>query len=148
MVVATGPYQRHAYSGPELRDDRHFSAACQSTTSIPASFRQARCWWSAPAPPARRLPRNCAHAGRRVYLSVGRHRRMPRRYRGRDLIWWLDAMGLLQMPAEERGPDRSLPLITGALDADTIDFRRFAAEGVTLLGRLEAASEGVISVRT
>src|SRR5262249_13634068 len=28
-------------------------------------------------------------AGRQVYLSVGQHRRLPRRYRGRDLIWWL-----------------------------------------------------------
>jgi putative flavoprotein involved in K+ transport len=84
------------------------------------------------------------HAGRRVYLSVGSHRRMPRRYRGRDLIWWLSAMGLLQRPAEERGPDRSLPLITGAFGGNTIDFRRFAAEGVTLLGRMEAAHRGVI----
>jgi len=70
---------------------------------------------------------------------------MPRRYRGRDLIWWLSDMGLLQRPAEERGPHRSLPLITGALGSNTIDFRRFAAEGVTLLGRMEAAHQGVIS---
>jgi putative flavoprotein involved in K+ transport len=53
-------------------------------------------------------------------------------------------MGLLQRPTEERGPDRSLPLITGAFGGNTIDFRQFAAEGVTLLGRMEAASEGVI----
>jgi putative flavoprotein involved in K+ transport len=69
---------------------------------------------------------------------------MPRRYRGQDLIWWLDAMGLLQRPTEKRGPDRSLPLITGALGGDTIDFRRFAAEGVTLLGRMQAARNGVV----
>ena len=30
-----------------------------------------------------------ARAGRRVFLAVGRHTRLPRRYRGRDLIWWL-----------------------------------------------------------
>jgi putative flavoprotein involved in K+ transport len=69
---------------------------------------------------------------------------MPRRYRGRDLIWWLAAMGLLQRPTAERGPDRSLPLITGAFGGNTIDFRQFAAEGVTLLGRMEAAVDGVI----
>ncbi len=85
------------------------------------------------------------HAGRRVYLSVGSHRRMPRRYRGRDLIWWLSAMGLDRTPAEQRGPDRSLPLITGAFGGNTIDFRRFAAEGVTLLGRMEAAHQNVFS---
>jgi putative flavoprotein involved in K+ transport len=37
-----------------------------------------------------------------------------------------------------------LPVITGAYGGHTIDFRRFAADGVTLLGRLEAAHEGVI----
>src|SRR5215211_1129764 len=31
--------------------------------------------------------------GQTVYLSVSRHRRAPRRYRGRDLLWWLFAMG-------------------------------------------------------
>ena len=69
---------------------------------------------------------------------------MPRRYRGRDLIWWLDEMGLLQRPTEERGPERSLPLISGAFGGNTIDFRQFAAEGVTLLGRMERANNGVI----
>jgi putative flavoprotein involved in K+ transport len=83
-------------------------------------------------------------AGRRVYLSVGRHTRLPRRYRGRDLIWWLSAMGIDQTPVEARGPSRLLPVITGAYGGHTIDFRRFAADGVTLLGRLEAAHEGVI----
>src|SRR3954470_18309326 len=43
-----------------------------------------------------------------------------------------------------RGPERSKPLITGAFGGNTIDFRRFAAEGVTLLGRLETARYGVV----
>jgi len=85
-------------------------------------------------------------AGRRVYLSVGQHTRLPRRYRGRDLTWWLSAMGLDQTPTEMRGPDRSNPLITGAFGGDTIDFRRFAAEGVTLLGRMQAADHTMVTL--
>jgi putative flavoprotein involved in K+ transport len=85
-------------------------------------------------------------AGRRVYLSVGRHRRMPRRYRGRDLIWWLSALGLDQTPVEKRGPDKSLPLITGAYGGHTIDFRQFAAQGITLLGRVVAVRDGAIDI--
>jgi putative flavoprotein involved in K+ transport len=81
-------------------------------------------------------------ADREVYLSVGRHRRMPRRYRGRDLIWWLSALRLDQTPVEKRGPDRSLPLITGAYGGHTIDFRQLAAQGVRLLGHLRAAHDG------
>ncbi|HMF23135.1 MAG TPA: NAD(P)-binding domain-containing protein [Pseudolabrys sp.] len=80
-------------------------------------------------------------AGRQVYLSVGRHRRMPRRYRGRDLIWWLSALRLDQTPVEKRGPDRSLPLITGAYGGHTLDFRQLAAQGVRLLGHLTAAHD-------
>ena len=83
-------------------------------------------------------------AGRRVYLSVGRHTRLPRRYRGRDLVWWLSALGLDQTTVEQRGPSRLLPVISGAYGGHTIDFRRFADEGVTLLGRVEAARDGVI----
>jgi cation diffusion facilitator CzcD-associated flavoprotein CzcO len=45
-------------------------------------------------------------AGRRVYLSVGRHKRMPRRYRERDLIWWLAALGLDQTPVEARDREK------------------------------------------
>ena len=84
-------------------------------------------------------------AGRQVYLSVGRHKRMPRRYRGRDLIWWLREMGLEQTPVEQRGPDATLPLITGAYGGHTIDFREFAAQGMTLVGRLQSASDGILS---
>jgi putative flavoprotein involved in K+ transport len=69
---------------------------------------------------------------------------MPRRYRGRDLIWWLGAMGLDQTPVEKRGPDATLPLITGAYGGHTIDFRKFAAQGITLLGRLQAVREDVL----
>jgi putative flavoprotein involved in K+ transport len=85
-------------------------------------------------------------AGRRVYLSVGRHSRLPRRYRGRDLIWWLSAMGIDQTPAEQRDPSRLLPVITGAYGGHTIDFRRFAADGVTLLGRVKAVRGGIMEI--
>ena len=85
-------------------------------------------------------------AGRRVYLSVGRHRRLPRRYRGRDLIWWLADMRLDQMTPEERGSARLGPVISGNYGGRTIDFRGFAADGLILLGRIEAAHDGVLEI--
>ena len=33
--------------------------------------------------------------GRRVVIAVGRHMRIPRTYRGRDIMWWLDRIGVL-----------------------------------------------------
>ncbi len=143
VVVATGPYQRPAI--PPLLDDSSgvfqlHASRYQNPAQLPSGAVLVVGCGASGAQIAEELNR----ADRRVYLSVGRHRRMPRRYRGHDLIWWLAAMGLLQRPTEERGPDRSLPLITGAFGGNTIDFRQFAAEGVTLLGRMETASEGVI----
>jgi putative flavoprotein involved in K+ transport len=76
--------------------------------------------------------------------GIGRHKRVPRRYRGRDLIWWLEAMRLDQITVEQRGPDTKLALITGAYGGHTIDFREFAARGITLLGRLQTLRDGVL----
>src|SRR4029078_10276889 len=97
-------------------------------------------------PSGAQIAEELLRAGRRVYLSVGRHRRMPRRYRGRDLIWWLSTMGLDQTPVEKRGPVQALPLSTGAYGGHTIDFREFAARGITLLGHIEGVRENTIEI--
>jgi putative flavoprotein involved in K+ transport len=142
VVVATGPYQRPVIPAV-LHDDATFQIHA-STYRNPGQLPSGAVLVIGSGASGAQITEELLHAGRRVYLSVGSHRRMPRRYRGRDLIWWLTDMGLDQTPAEARGPDRSLPLITGALGGNTIDFRRFAAEGVILLGRMEAAHQGVI----
>jgi putative flavoprotein involved in K+ transport len=77
-------------------------------------------------------------SGRRVYLSLGRYRRVPRRYRGRDVFWWLDVMGILDRPIDQFPEIKKwrVPLVTGVNGGHDIDLRRFAADGVTLLGRV------------
>jgi len=144
VVVATGPYQRPAIPA-SLRDELDVFQAHASQYRNPAQLPEGAVLVVGSGASGAQIAEELLQSGRRVYLAVGQHRRMPRRYRGRDLIWWLDDMGLLQRPAEERGPERSLPLISGALGGNTIDFRRYAAEGVTLLGRLQAAHQGVVS---
>jgi putative flavoprotein involved in K+ transport len=143
VVVATGPYQR-ALLPPAMKDVAgvHQVHASQYTNSgdLPAGAVLVVGSGASGAQIAEELCRE----GRRVFLSVGRHRRMPRRYRGRDLIWWLSELGLDQTTVEKRGPERTLPLITGAYGGHTIDFRDFAARGITLLGHLKAASGGAM----
>ena len=143
VVVATGPYQRPRIP-PLLGDDSGVFQLDASRYKNPAQLPPGAVLVVGSGASGAQIAEELLRAGRRVYLSVGQHRRMPRRYRGRDLIWWLDEMGLLQRPTEERGPERSLPLISGAFGGNTIDFRQFAAEGVTLLGRMERANNGVI----
>ena len=77
-------------------------------------------------------------SGRTVYLSVGRYRRAPRRYRGRDVYWWLDRMGIWDRPVDlfPEVKNWRVPLVTGVKGGHDIDLRRFAADGVTLLGRV------------
>ena len=55
-------------------------------------------------------------AGRRVFLAVGEHTRMPRRYRGQDLTWWFGALRLFQMTPEQR-THRVNPSITAPMAA-------------------------------
>lgn len=143
VVVATGPYQRPR-DPPHLRGDDGLLQLDASRYKNPAQLAPGAVLVVGSGASGAQIAEELLRAGRRVYLSVGQHRRMPRRYRGRDLIWWLDEMGLLQRPTEDRGPERSLPLISGAFGGNTIDFRQFAAEGVTLLGRMQGANNGVI----
>jgi putative flavoprotein involved in K+ transport len=80
-------------------------------------------------------------SGRPVTLAVGRHTRMPRRYRGKDILWWLDRMGVFDQSAEDvydievsrRQP--SLQLV-GRPDHSTLDLPLLQERGVRLTGRL------------
>ena len=138
VVVATGPYQSPIVPAL-LPDDAGVFQVHASRYREPGQLPRGAVLIIGSGASGAQIAEELFRAGREVYLSVGRHRRMPRRYRGRDLMWWLTALGLDRTPVERRGPDRSLPLITGAYGGHTIDFRQFAAQGMTLLGRVKAA---------
>ena len=85
-------------------------------------------------------------SGRPVTLAVGRHTRLPRTYRGRDILWWLDAMGVFDEAADQvfdlaisRGQP-SLQLV-GRPDRATLDLPTLQGRGVRLVGRA-AGAEG------
>jgi putative flavoprotein involved in K+ transport len=143
VVIATGPYQRPVV--PRLLDeDRQLLQVHASAYKLPEQLPSGAVLVVGSGASGAQIAEELARAGRHVYLSVGRHKRMPRRYRGRDLIWWLAEMGLDRMPVEKRGSDATLPLITGAYGGHTIDLRAFAAHGVTLLGRLRSADSNAL----
>jgi putative flavoprotein involved in K+ transport len=145
VVVATGPYQRPIIPTLLSHDDAIFQVHA-SRYRRPEQLPSGAVLVIGSGASGAQITEELILAGRQVYLSVGRHRRMPRRYRGRDLIWWLSALGLDQTPVEKRGPDRSLPLITGAYGGHTIDFRQLAAQGVRLLGHVKGAHDGWLDI--
>ena len=85
-------------------------------------------------------------SGRPVTLAVGRHTRLPRVYRGRDIFWWLDAMGVFDETEDgvfDLALARSQPSLqlVGRPDRATLDLPVLERRGVRLAGRL-AAIEG------
>ena len=141
IVVATGPYQRPLI--PSLSKDIRIPQVHASRYRTPEHLPPGAVLVVGAGASGAQITEELHRAGRRVHLCVGRHRRLPRRYRGRDVVWWLSALGLDQTPVEQRGPEGPLPLITGAYGGHTIDFRDFAAQGITLLGRMTAMRNGV-----
>ena len=81
-------------------------------------------------------------AGRKTYLSVGAHDRPPRRYRGRDFVWWLGVLG--KWDAEVAGADHVTISVSGANGGRTVDFRDLATRGMQLVGVTEGYDDGVI----
>jgi putative flavoprotein involved in K+ transport len=74
-------------------------------------------------------------SGRQVFLSVGPHDRPPRSYRGRDFVWWLGVLGKWDAAAMTPGTEHVTISVSGAEGGQTVDFRRYAERGMTLLGR-------------
>ncbi len=87
-------------------------------------------------------------AGRPVTLAVGEHVRLPRLYRGRDILWWMDAAGVLDERYDEvddltRARHVPSPQIIGTPERITIDLNSLAARGVRVTGRLAGVRDGV-----
>jgi putative flavoprotein involved in K+ transport len=81
-------------------------------------------------------------AGRTVFLAVSRHRRIPRRFRGRDAYWWLDRMGRFEQTVDVL-PGRRWPphtAVTGVNGGYDIDVRKLAGAGAHVIGRVLGAS--------
>jgi putative flavoprotein involved in K+ transport len=81
-------------------------------------------------------------AGRPVLISVGRHARLPRRYRGRDILWWMDRAGVLGQRIDQVHDARSArraPSLQLSGRGRPIGLDALAAGGVRLAGRLVAA---------
>jgi putative flavoprotein involved in K+ transport len=86
-------------------------------------------------------------SGRRVTLAVGEHVRLPRTYRGRDILWWMQAMGVSSRRWDDDLADLTRarhvpsPQLIGAPDR-TLDLRTLREQGVQLVGRLVGVREG------
>jgi putative flavoprotein involved in K+ transport len=86
-------------------------------------------------------------SGRPVTLSVGEHVRLPRTYRGRDVLWWMDASGVWNQRHDEvddltRARRLPSPQLVGTPERTTLDLNALAAMGVEPVGRWAAVRDG------
>lgn len=71
----------------------------------------------------------------KIYLSVGRHTRLPRRYRGKDTLYWLDAIGFFDAPCEaSKEREAPAPQIIGTPENVDLDLAILQSHGVELIG--------------
>ena len=79
-------------------------------------------------------------SGRPVTIAVGEHVRLPRLYRGRDILWWMDAAGVLDERFDEvddivRARNVPSPQLVGTPQRLTLDLNALTAIGVKMIGR-------------
>ncbi|WP_435156649.1 MSMEG_0569 family flavin-dependent oxidoreductase [Amycolatopsis sacchari] len=150
VVLATGPYQvplipRMAERLPESLVQLH-SSQYRNPDALPpgevlvVGTGQSGC----------QIAEDLHLAGRRVHLAVGSAPRVARRYRGRDVVAWLDEMGYYRRGIDEFADAdavrfRANHYVTGRDGGHDIDLRAFAREGMRLYGRLRGFSSGAFT---
>ena len=148
VVIATGPFQR-----PQIPEfSRGFPSYIYQTDAthyrnpdeLPAGSVLIVGSGASGCQIAEELLRN----GRKVFLSISRHRSVPRRYRNRDVVWWAEKLKLFDVPIDSF-PGKKYPpttIMTGIDGGHDIDARALAKSGATLLGRVRSVSESKLGL--
>ena len=82
-------------------------------------------------------------SGRPVTIAVGHHTRLPRRYRGRDILWWLDRMGVFAETVDNVYSDFERVVAGDRLEAKGLEL----AKGAKVVAALVTPAAKAITVR-
>ncbi len=143
VVVATGPFQRPVIP-TSIPADAGIEQIHSAAYRNPSQLRDGAVLVIGAGSSGVQIADELVRAGRRVFLSVGPHNRPPRRYRGRDFVWWLGALGEWDAKVMAPGTEHVTIAVSGAHGGQTVDFRDLAARGITLLGKAGAYDGGVM----
>jgi putative flavoprotein involved in K+ transport len=143
VIAATGPFQRPVIPpiAPSVANlTQIHSADYRNPEQLPPGGVLVVGAGSSGAQIADELQR----VGKRVFLSVGPHERLPRSYRSRDYCWWLGVLGEWDAEVMRPGKEHVTIAVSGARGGETVDFRRFAHQGITLVGSTKSLDDGVV----
>ena len=143
VVVATGPFQRPLIPAIVPADSR-ITQIHSSVYRNPQQISAGAVLIVGAGSSGAQIADELARAGRRVYLSVGPHNRPPRRYRGRDFVWWLGVLGEWDAKALAPGTEHVTIAVSGVRGGHTVDFRELAGRSVTLMGTAGLYRDGVM----
>lgn len=144
VVAATGPFQIPAYPKivPETDSIQQLHSSAYKN---PGQLREGAVLVVGAGASGSQIAEELRKAGKTVYLSVGEHYRPPRSYRGRDYCWWLGALGLWDEVKTKPKKQHVAFAVSGYEGGKTVDFRRLAHMGVTLVGLTRSYKDGVIA---
>ncbi len=142
VVLATGPFQRPLVPEQHTALPTTVAQITANRYSNPGALADGGVLVVGSGASGCQIAEDLVEAERRVYLSVGRHRRLPRSYRGRDFCWWGQRMGRFSAVTRGVPEDYLTPLVTGVAGGHDVDLRALAGRGVTLVGRLVGIEGG------
>ncbi|MEM7563204.1 MAG: NAD(P)/FAD-dependent oxidoreductase [Pseudomonadota bacterium] len=143
VVAATGPFQKPLIPAVVPRETK-ITQLHSSTYRNPGQLSKGAVLVVGAGSSGAQIADELLRAGKTVYLSVGPHDLPPRRYRGRDFVWWLGVLGKWEVPTPEPGTEHVTIAVSGAQGGQTVDFRQMAERGMTLLGRTQSFENGVM----
>jgi putative flavoprotein involved in K+ transport len=144
VVSATGAFQ-HPVIPPVVPQNAPFTQIHSFDYRNPGQLPEGAVMIVGAGSSGAQIAEELMNSGRRVYLSVGPHDRPPRAYRGRDFCWWLGVLGKWDIAAMAQGTEHVTIAVSGANGGHTVDFRRFAGQGMTLVGVTQKYEDGVLS---
>jgi len=142
VVVATGPFQRPVIP-PIAPEDERLTQIHSADYHNPQQLPEGAVLVVGAGSSGVQIADELQRAGKQVYLSVGPHDRPPRAYRGRDFCWWLGVLGEWDAEVMRPGKEHVTIAVSGARGGHTVDFRRLAHQGVTLVGLTHSFDNGI-----
>src|SRR6478735_12518527 len=149
VVVATGHSQRPAVPRLAAAVPASVAQITPTTYRRPEQVRDGGVLVVGASATGIQLADELLRAGHPVTIAVGQHTRLPRIYRGRDILWWLDQMGVFDETAAqvydvEVSRDQPSLQLVGHPSRITLDLVRLRECDAVIAGRLSAIEDGVV----